>query len=255
MKIFEELDINPEKRELISLVGAGGKTTTMFTLAQELKTMGKSVLVTTTTAIYRPTPSQYDNIIIGDVLLMDALIENSPSATLTLTGIVVFGSKVSSEGKLLGLDSLYIDKIFEKNIFDFILVESDGSKRKPIKAPAQHEPIIPKLSTKVIGLIGMDALGKKINNENVHRPEIFCSLTNGNLNDNIDEEKIYKLIKSQNGLFKSTPIKSEKYLILNKVESVNDIMVVEKIKKKASLDNLGINKIIISVRNGELNNA
>lgn len=249
MKIFEELDINPEERELISLVGAGGKTTTMFALAKELKAIGKNVLVTTTTAIYQPTTDQCDNIIIGDVLPMDKLVEyNFPV-------IVVFGSKVNSEGKLLGIDTSYIDKIFQKNIFDFILVESDGSKRKPIKAPSQHEPVIPKLSTKVIGLIGMDSLGKKINDESVHRPEIFCSLTNSNLNDRIDEEKIYKLIKSENGLFKSIPIRSKKYLIFNKVDGDRDIVAVEEIKKRVLVDNLEMSKIIITFRNGELNNG
>ncbi len=41
-------------KPLISIVGAGGKTTTMYTLAAELAAQGKRVVTTTTTNIYIP---------------------------------------------------------------------------------------------------------------------------------------------------------------------------------------------------------
>ena len=65
MKFFEALDIDLTRNELICFVGAGGKTTSLFRLARELKRCGKSVLVTTTTAIYCPDEGDCDEVITG----------------------------------------------------------------------------------------------------------------------------------------------------------------------------------------------
>ena len=46
------------ERGLLSLVGAGGKTTVMFRLAAELNARGLRVACATTTKIFPPTPGQ-----------------------------------------------------------------------------------------------------------------------------------------------------------------------------------------------------
>ena len=80
-----------------------------------------------------------------------------------------------------------------KRLFDFILVEADGAKRKPIKAPADYEPVIPSSTTLVIGVIGLDALGKAIDEETIHRCELFCSLTGKKAGNTIDREASWSL--------------------------------------------------------------
>jgi probable selenium-dependent hydroxylase accessory protein YqeC len=233
MSIVDMLDIKLDKREVITLIGAGGKTTTMFTLAKELKLLGKRVLITTTTAIFYPHRNQYDDIIIAESCSKEMFIGNSSmeaSAPMSMVdapksmvgsmpGIVVFGRKVNTEGKLLGASKEDIDTLFKDNLFDFILVEGDGSRGKPIKAPAEHEPVIPSATTKIVGIIGMDAFGEKINSEYVHRPEIFCTITNSSMDDVIDVENIIELISNKNGLYKNTPLECEKYLLFNKVDA------------------------------------
>jgi probable selenium-dependent hydroxylase accessory protein YqeC len=64
MTLYEALNIDPNIPELISLVGAGGKTSTMFRLAQEFKALGKKVLVTTTTNIAFSETSKADRLIL-----------------------------------------------------------------------------------------------------------------------------------------------------------------------------------------------
>jgi len=212
MDIIKYFDIDTDKKEMISVVGGGGKTTTIFNLAYELKKLNKSVLVTTTTAIYNPNIELYDNIVIEEN--NDSIEASWPKGTIT-----VFGISISAENKILGVKDSFLDYIFSKNIFDVILVEADGSKKKPIKAPASHEPVIPSKTTSVIGVIGMDSLGKNIDDTNVHRPEIFCQVTKSTTNDIITEEIISSLIVSELGLFKGTPIESKKYLLLNKADT------------------------------------
>jgi len=225
MELIKELNIELNKNELITFVGAGGKTTAMFKLARELENKGKSVLVTTTTAIYYPENENCDRI-----LVLDNKNEIVFQEILSY-GITAIGNKVTEEGKLKGIELSLIDDIYSKKLFDFVLVEGDGAKGKPIKAPADHEPVIPKLSTIVIGVIGLDAVGKIINEDNVHRVKQFCYITNKKVNDIITEEDIVLISCNEKGVFKAAPEKSRKLLLLNKAKSIEDIEAAERITK------------------------
>ena len=230
MELIKELNIELNKNELITFVGAGGKTTAMFKLARELENKGKSVLVTTTTAIYYPENENCDRI-----LVLDNKNEIVFQEILSY-GITAIGNKVTEEGKLKGIELSLIDDIYSKKLFDFVLVEGDGAKGKPIKAPADHEPVIPKLSTIVIGVIGLDAVGKIINEDNVHRVKQFCYITNKKVNDFITEEDIVLISCNEKGVFKGTPEKSRKLLLLNKAKNIKDIEAAKRIKKSLKMN-------------------
>lgn len=247
MELFKALDINLQKKELICFVGAGGKTTTMFKLARELKSLGCKVLVTTTTAIFKPTEEEYDKlIIIKSLKLKD--FSNINKGTVTVLGRVI-----SKENKLLGLDKMFIEKLYNSRLFDYILVEADGSKQKSIKAPASYEPVLPCNATKVVGLIGLDCIGRKIEDGNVHRPEIFCQITDSNIDEIIDEEKILKIVVSDNGLFKNTTQYCSKYLILNKCDTDGEKRYGINIAKKIISSKYPLSKILIGqMRDGEI---
>lgn len=229
MSIISYFDIDLSSREIISVVGGGGKTTTIFKLASELKSLNRRVLITTTTAMYKPSTDLYDNLVI---------LENGQTleGSLRKGNITVLGRCISPENKLLGVNSSFINDVYIQGFFDFILVEADGSKKRPIKAPALHEPVIPDSTCKTIGVIGIDALGKSINEANVHRPELFTKVTNSSLGDIITEEIIGKLVISKDGLFKGTPSTSKRYLLLNKVD--NELQM----QKARLIGNIIINK-------------
>lgn len=212
MSIIKYFDIDIGTREMISVVGGGGKTTTIFKLASELKQLNMRVLVTTTTAIYNPSTDLYDNLV---VLGNGQSIENSWGNG----SITVLGRCISPQNKLLGVDGSFLDIIYNEDLFDFILIEADGSKGRPIKAPASHEPVIPSNTSKVIGVIGIETLGKVIDEANVHRPEMFCEVTNSRIGDVIIEETILKLVMSKDGLFKGASADSKKYLLFNKADN------------------------------------
>lgn len=211
-KLYSLVNIELDRKEMICLVGAGGKTSAMFHLARELSSKGKKVLAATTTAIFYPEQGQYDSMVVSQ--------EESPQLfdNRSNCGITVLGRTISSEGKLLGVSPGFLDAVFLEGIFDYILIEGDGSKGRPIKAPAEHEPVIPSSTTKVIGLIGLDCVGKEVCIDYVHRPELFCRLLDCNEGDIIDWELIIKLILCKDGLFKAAPAHAQKYIILNKAE-------------------------------------
>ena len=209
----DALNIDLHAPELISLVGAGGKTSTMFGLAQELKAFGKKVLVTTTTNIALSETSKADRLVIDNLKDIRFLSRVEPGT------IACLGSgMLNDKGKLKGIDREFIDAIYQEHLFDYIVVEADGSKRRPIKAPAHYEPVLPRETTRVVGLIGLDALGKSITEDHVHRPNLFCSITGKKMGDPIDRKCLTDLILAKNGLFKDAPRGCRKYVVLNKAD-------------------------------------
>jgi len=199
------------KGDVVSIVGAGGKSTLMYSLAEELRGEGK-VLVSTTTKIFMPERGQYDYIVIGQ----DGCNQFDKG-----NGIYVYGKAVSKENKVTGLD----ENILEREIpfFDYILIEADGSKRKPVKGWNDMEPVVISKTKKTIGVLNIEVIGKEINDDNVHRVEKFMDITNSKKNELITIEHITSLIFHHKGLFKDS--KGEKILFINRVENQEAVIL------------------------------
>lgn len=220
------------KGDVISIVGAGGKTTLMYSLAEELRAENK-VLVTTTTKIYMPEKEYYDFLIIGK----DGYDKFNKG-----NGVYVHGKSVRNENKVSGLDENVIDG--EISFFDYILIEADGSKRKPIKGWNETEPVLIGKTTKTIGIISIEVIGREINEYNVHRVEKFMEITNSKKNESITIEHLTSLIFHDKGLFKGS--KGEKILFINKIEGHNEATLAYKLLNCIREKNKNcIDKIII----------
>ena len=146
---------------LISIIGAGGKTSLMFRLAKELADSGKKVLTTTTTKMFMPLPAQSPFTIIDSSI--EDIIKKSASRLKRFLHFSA-GQKYDPEtGKLQGFALDSIDQLWQAGLFDWIIVEADGARQKPLKATASHEPVVPKVTTHLILVTGLDALGKPFN--------------------------------------------------------------------------------------------
>ncbi len=226
MNVFSAIDIGNNK-DCICIVGAGGKTSTMFALAKELRSLNKKVVVTTTTKIYYPDKELYDNILVScHESRILSFIDNIEHA-----GINIIGSSVIEENKLKGVQPQLICKLFEKNNIDYVLVECDGSRGKPIKAPAEFEPVVPACAAKVLGIIGLDAVGKKADEMTVHRLHEFCKAAECKIGEVITIHHIEKLICHSDGLFKNTPKHIQRYVVLNKADTKERLQYAVDIKK------------------------
>lgn len=160
MSVWNDLKLDPETHRITSLVGGGGKTTLMYALAQEAAARSLTVIVTTTTHI-RPHPR---------LPTTDCTEPKHLRRLLTQHGIVLVG-RSSQEEKLTGTGD--IGPLCQAA--DVVLVEADGSKGLPLKAPASHEPAVPPQSGAVIAVVGVDCVGRPIE-QVCHRPELACTL-------------------------------------------------------------------------------
>ena len=163
---------------VVSIVGAGGKTSLMFRIARELSQAGESVLTTTTTKILMPGMDQSSKVIVSDSLgeflsKTGRVIKDDPhitAASEVLTAMFDVQSrqtKMDHRRKLIGFQPEFIDAVYTAGVFNWILVEADGAAGKPLKAPDPHEPVIPESTAKIIGILGLDGVGKPLDSSSV----------------------------------------------------------------------------------------
>ena len=161
-------------REMISLVGAGGKTTLMFRLAKELVSREKRVITTTTTKILEPSPEESACLFVGPD---DERIRQFVDARLLPCRHITIARERIGGGKLKGVSCECVKALWEKKSADYMVIEADGAAGRPLKAPREGEPVIPSDTTLVIGLLGVDGMEMELREENVLRSERFSRLT------------------------------------------------------------------------------
>lgn len=214
MKLKDLFNLN--KASMISIVGAGGKSSLMYFLAEELRGENK-VLITTTTKIYMPQKEQYDYIAIGQKSFTN--LKQSKNK-----GIYVYGSSINNENKIIGPTVLELES--ESPYFDYILVEADGAKGKAIKGWKDTEPIICSNTEKTIGVLSLEVIGKNIEEATVHRVEEFINLTGTLKNEKITLQNLSSLVFHPKGLFKDS--RGERVLFVNKIESPEQLDLAQK---------------------------
>jgi probable selenium-dependent hydroxylase accessory protein YqeC len=157
---------------MISLVGAGGKTTLMFLLAGELAHRKFRVVTTTTTKIFPPQPEESPLIVTGEADSLARIREGLRRYSL-LTWVAASGP----QGKLLGVSPAALSRLWSRSWVDYIIAEADGAARKPIKAPRETEPLVPAETSIFISVFGLSALGKPLNQDFCFQPERISRLS------------------------------------------------------------------------------
>lgn len=209
--LYEALEINIEEKNIISFVGGGGKTTSIYTLAKELSKLGKKIVVTTTTHMHMPED------FIDFKGNVNEIIERFKSENLITVGIK------DKDGKIVGDGEKIAEKLI--NLCDFLLIEADGARMHPLKVPANYEPVILKNTTMVVGVAGIDSLFKSIN-KICHRPEQVCKVLSKNYNHKINTKDIANILGSEEGQRKNVKdcFNAKYRAIINKVD--NDELLI-----------------------------
>lgn len=213
MKPIEEI-LASESRGVLSLTGGGGKTSLMFHLARQLSRSGKRVLTTTTTRIFVPAAGQ------SETVLVDADPETvlRRASACRCAGHVTAAAAHLAEGKLKGFAPEAIRIFQESGLFDWILVEADGSARRPLKAPAEHEPVIPANTTILVTVAGLEVLGSPLTEELVFRAELAGRLMQLSEGDTITASALACLLAHPLGPFKGAPSQARRFIFLNKAD-------------------------------------
>ena len=211
--LMASLGLKP--REMISLVGAGGKTTLMFRLAKELLLNGKKVVTTTTTKIMEPVPAETAFLFVDPD---EEELKQFVGRHLEQYGHLTIARERIGSGKLKGISPNLVDDLWRSNRMDYLIVEADGAAGLPVKAPREREPVIPSCTTLVVSLLGVDGVGVELNEENVFQAERVSKLTEMEMGAKMTDEAMAILVTHPEGLFKGAPSSSRVVAFLNKVD-------------------------------------
>jgi molybdenum cofactor cytidylyltransferase len=198
----------------LALVGAGGKTTALFQLARELSLREGAVIVTTTTHLH------IDQIKLADSHRVAAKPEDLEDFAKDLHGVMLVTGPKEGD-RTTGVDSEVISRL--RAIQDLhhmpLLIEADGSRRKPLKAPAAYEPVISEFVNVVLVVAGLAGLGKPLTNVFVHRPDIFAALSGQNLGEIITPGSIVRVLIHPSGGMKNIPMGARRVALLNQADT------------------------------------
>ena len=206
-------------KEHVAMVGGGGKTSLMFALARELRLTGQQVVVSTTTNVSHREANQSPSVFLAPFC---TLWHDEVKQVLNEHGLVFIGSNELESGKVEGIRPKIVDTIFQDPMLDYLIVEADGAAGRPVKAPADHEPVIPSSATVVVALMGLEAIGKKLEEETVFRPGRFERVTGLAQRGKLTPEVLSLLFFSPKGLFKDCPHSAKRVAFLNKLDLLGD---------------------------------
>ena len=208
-----------ENTARLAFVGAGGKTSAMFAIASDLKRRKPAagpVLLTTTTHLAVEQCAIADShfqVRSPDEVAQFAL--QRPTGTILFTGTSITAGRVS------GPNTETLEEIFrlaEARGWP-VLVEADGARLLPLKAPAEQEPSIPGWVNQVLVCAGLSGLGKSFGPDTVHRPEIYAQLTGLVKGDPITYQAITQVLNHPSGGLKNIPIAARRMALLNQADT------------------------------------
>ena len=206
-------------RELVALVGGGGKTSLLMALADERLRTGKRVVTTTTTKMWHREADRSPHLVFTRL---------EPSWRMTLKaglqshGQVFLARNPLDSGKVEGIDPSLIDEIYGEAWIDDIIVEADGSSGRPVKAPAEHEPVVPSSATVVVAMLGLEAIGEQIGPDMVFRTDLFATLTGTEPGQRLTPAVLSGLVSTREGLFRKCPSTARRIVFLNKRDLLKD---------------------------------
>ena len=203
------LGLAEEKQAVIAVIGCGGKTTFIESLANEYR--HKKVLVTPSTKIF---PMHGEAVI----------LRKTEAECLThrpVNGIQCLGVLNKRTGKLEALRQDHLDRIIPH--YDIVLIEADGSNGLPCKGWLQNEPVIPLQCRHTLGIVTLTALGKAADENTVFRLDEFLKLTGLRQGDVITRQALTDMVCARKGMFHNSINNNtnKQSVFVNQVEDEN----------------------------------
>ena len=165
---WDALELDAAAPPVVALVGGGGKTSLLFRLGREARERGRSAVLTGTTRFTTPPALS------GDVTLI-AIGAPGPAPDLAraiaANATVVVHAGSEAKARWTPIEESIADAIAAMPGLGLLVLEADGSKMRPFKAPAEYEPVIPASATHVVAVVGLHALDAPLDDAHVHRPE------------------------------------------------------------------------------------
>lgn len=200
------------RHELVTIVGGGGKTTTLLALGHQLT--GTRVL-TTTTKMGRDRT--------GGFRVLVAPTDDELRVALGPDDVVI-AWRADAGHKAIGVAPERCDAWFD--LANHVVVEADGASRHPFKAPRPFEPVVPSRTTTLLACIGADALGRVIADQ-CHRPMRVAAVAGCGPYERLTPERASRVLLDRRGSRKGCPDDARFVVMIHKVDERSAALAVE----------------------------
>ncbi|MFB6184702.1 MAG: selenium cofactor biosynthesis protein YqeC [Haloarculaceae archaeon] len=197
----------------VAVVGAGGKKTTMYALADRID---RSVVTATV------------RIPIFDDHVADVAVTDDPVAAVeeaTVEGAATWPLGVvperEREDRYLGYDPAVVDDLAAADLADAILVKADGARMRQFKAPGDREPRIPADVDTVIPIASARVVGEPLDDDHVHRPERVAAVADVELDEELRPEHVAAVLASADGGLRDVPAGATVVPLVNMVDDAD----------------------------------
>ena len=215
-RIMDALEVDFARKCLVCVVGGGGKTSLLYRLGAEAVKSGKKVILTTTTHMWKPKA----------ISLVLNCEEQRTREILDREGMVLIGRQDPvNPAKICGVSEAELEKF--RNWADVVLVEADGARGLPLKAPANWEPVIPEACDLVIGVAGADCMGRPLR-EACFRPELAAGLLGIEAERPVTCELLAELLCHPSGTRKE--VSCDYRIFFNKVDGPAEFKTAQKLQ-------------------------
>ena len=214
-----------QEGEVISLVGAGGKTTLMFALGEELSSHHKGIILTTTTKIREPSKSPSFALFLSRNFLE---IKKWVGENLAAYPYLIIAQEKLENGKLRGIPPRWAGELHSLPGVSFLIVEADGAAGRSLKAPREGEPVVPGETTLLVPVVGIDVLGCPLDERYVFRSEIAARLLQTGLGQRVTEEMIARLLRE---MIRFATKRARVIPFINKVDLPADLALGKKLAR------------------------
>ncbi|KAA9398062.1 putative selenium-dependent hydroxylase accessory protein YqeC [Haloarcula sp. CBA1130] len=200
MDIVDALDA---WRGTTCFVGAGGKKTTMATLARRLD----RAVVTATVRIP-----------IFDGWVKEVVVTETPRTAIDGASTWPLGVVPAQErpDRYRGYDPETVADLAD--IDHPILVKADGARMREFKAPSDREPQLPSTASTVVPIASAHVVGRALTDDIVHRVDEVAAITGLDSGDEIQPRDVAAVLASDRGGLKDVPADATAVPLLNMVD-------------------------------------
>ena len=202
--------------DIVAIVGAGGKTTMMFALANALAERGLRVVTTKSTTIHRPSMARAPRLLISS---SDRWQTDLPPA-LDAHPVITVVTAAPTPRRYNGIPPDLAPDLLRASGADVLIVEADGARRRLLKAPAAHEPAMPAGATLVIPVACLAAVGRPLAERHVHRPELVAEILGIALDAPLTIDHVLTLLLDPRAGRKSQPPDARLWPVLTATNSI-----------------------------------
>ena len=217
---------------VVCVVGAGGKKTTLYALAERTE----RAVVTATVRI----PIFDDRV--ADVVVTDDPRGAVEAATDWPLGVV---PERERSDRYRGYDPATVTALGDGSAADVVLVKADGARTRLLKAPKENEPQLPAGADVVVHIASARVVGKALDDEHVHRPELVAELTGRATGERIRPVDVATVLTSERGGRKRVPVDATVVPVVNMVDD-DDLAATGREIARAVLERADVPRVVLT---------